>query len=75
MTDRTMVAEFLSLGDVSDSQIIDLLLLLLDDWQIREQVMKCMRKRELAEKERRTITQTVKTTGDSINQINTSSKA
>lgn len=38
---RKLVLETLDLADLTQAQIIDLLVLLLDDWEIRRAVMRC----------------------------------
>lgn len=43
---KRLVVQFLKEDHASDAQIIDMLLLLLNDWQVREAVMHCVRKRE-----------------------------
>lgn len=45
---REMVLQFLRDDAPSDAQIIDMLLLLLDDWQIREAIMRCVQRRAAA---------------------------
>lgn len=45
---RNMVMQNLAELSPSDSQIIDMLLLLLDDWQIRLSVTQCVQKRQIA---------------------------
>jgi hypothetical protein len=47
---RKLVLENIDNLDPTDRQIIDLLLLLLDDWEVRAAVMKCIRRREELEK-------------------------
>lgn len=42
---RDMTIQYLDQDPASDKQIIDMLLLLLDDWEVRAAVMRCMDKR------------------------------
>lgn len=44
---KKMVLESLESIEPCDDQIIDLLLLLLDDWEIRAAVMKCIKSRKV----------------------------
>jgi hypothetical protein len=53
MTDtdnKKMVLENIEHVDPTDRQIIELLLLLLNDWEVRAAVMRCLKKREELEK-------------------------
>jgi hypothetical protein len=47
--DKKMVIQSLDSGEMTDDQIIDLLLLILDDWEVRAAVMRAKNKYQSAQ--------------------------